>query len=467
MVAVGIAVAAVSALAIPARATYGAQVTADEPQYLLSAISLGEDFDLDIGDELAGDRWRAFHEAQLPDQTKPLADGRRVSPHDPLLPALLALPVLLGGWVGAKLALAAMGGLLAASLVWTAVRRFDVPVWLASAVVLGFGVTAPLTVYGAQVYPEVPAALAVTVALAAVTGALDRRGTLALGAAVVALPWLSVKYAPVAVALAAVGLWRLAALDRGRRALGVCGAWVAAAGAYAVFHRWVYGGWTPYAAGEHFVGGEFTVAGAHPDYGGRSRRLVGLLLDREFGLAAWAPAYLVAVPAIAAAVRVRPRGWEALLVPLAAGWLTATFVAFTMHGWWWPGRQVVVVMPCVVLGVAWWTARVPSARTWLAALTAAGMVMWAWLLVELWAHRLTLVVDFFRTRDLLYRAWSSVLPRYRRVSGATWVLQSCWLVALAVLAAFGWRSIPSSGGSDEDRGDRVRVGARAGGLRER
>ena len=39
--------------AIGARATYGAKTTADEPQYLLTALSIAEDFDLDISDEIA------------------------------------------------------------------------------------------------------------------------------------------------------------------------------------------------------------------------------------------------------------------------------------------------------------------------------------------------------------------------------------------------------------------------------
>jgi hypothetical protein len=54
VVLVGVVVAAWCAVVAPARATYGARVTADEPQYLLSAISLAEDRDLDIADERVG-----------------------------------------------------------------------------------------------------------------------------------------------------------------------------------------------------------------------------------------------------------------------------------------------------------------------------------------------------------------------------------------------------------------------------
>ena len=112
--------------------------------------------------------------------------------------------------------------------------------------------------------------------------------------------------------------------------------WPGGAGvAYLVAHRILYGGWTVYAAGDHFVGGELTVMGNDPDRIGRTRRLAGLLLDRGFGLAAWMPGYLLAVPALAVLLRRRPPGWALLVLPLAAGWATATWVALTMHGWWW------------------------------------------------------------------------------------------------------------------------------------
>src|SRR5688572_28591099 len=144
MVAVGLLVLAAAATGIPGRATYGAQVTADEPQYLLSALSLFEHQDLDITDELAAKRWRVFQEAQLPMQTKPLEDGRHVSPHDPLLPLLLAVPRGRGGWIGAKAALAVLAGLTACLTIWVAVRRVGVSTNAAAPLGAIFFVSAPL-----------------------------------------------------------------------------------------------------------------------------------------------------------------------------------------------------------------------------------------------------------------------------------------------------------------------------------
>jgi hypothetical protein len=250
MVLVGVLAFAAAAAGILVPATHTTRTTADEPQYLLTAISLAEDRDLDIADELADGRWRSFHALALPEQTEPLADGRRLSPHDPLLPLLLAGPVAAGGWVGAKLAMAAMAGLLAVLLVWTAVRRLGVPLGTATLATVLLACSPPLAVYGSQIYPELPAALAVLAAAAALTSARPRAGraTLVTGVAVAALPWLGVKYVPVAAAIAVVACWRLTRAGQARRALALAGSLALAGVAFLVLHRWWYGGWTPYAA---------------------------------------------------------------------------------------------------------------------------------------------------------------------------------------------------------------------------
>ena len=408
---------------IAVRSTIGAHVAVDEPQYLLSATSLWEDLDLDISDELREERWREYHEARLPTQTKVLDGGREVSPHDPLLPVVLAVPMGLGGWIAAKVTLALLAGLLAASLVWVAVRRFGLPVARAVTGVACFSLSAPLTVYATQVYPELPAALVTTLGIGAVTGPPSRRSALATAAAVVALPWLSVKYAPVAAVLACIALWRFPAHRRLVVAL------LAGAGAvFAAVHLAVYGGLTPYATGDHFVGGELTVSGTDPSWTGRSRRLVALLVDRDYGLVAWQPAYLLLLPAVAAAARARPA--RPLVPILAAGWLTATFAALTMHGFWWPGRQVVVVLPVAVLLVARWAPLVL-----LRAGVVVGAALWWWLLADGLRDRITWVVHW-RTHSWLRPL---LAPANEDVALAVWVALA------AALAIVGWLR-----GRDED-----------------
>ncbi|MGQ0742828.1 MAG: hypothetical protein ACT4OS_00515 [Acidimicrobiales bacterium] len=479
MTLVGLAVMAAAASGIGVRATYGAPVTADEPQYLLSAISLAEDGDLNIADERAEGRYRTFHPPDLPPQDAAQPDGSRLSPHNPLLPVLLALPVKLGGWVGAKLAMAAMAGVLAAALIWVSVRRLAVPPGVAACVVALFGLSAPLAVYGSQIYPELPAALAVTLALTAATGPLGRRGTLLAVAAVVALPWLSVKYSPVALVLAAVLVGRMA-LRRRVKGLASTALVVAALGlagvTYAWFHLATYGGITPYAAGSHFADDQAEVMGTAPDLLGRSRRLVGLLTDQSFGLAAWSPIHLLAVPALAAVgtqdaawFRLRRRAgpdpapsarrphpgdakpgeasWigAALVATVAAGWLTATFPALTMHGWWWPGRQVVVVLPGVILAVAAWAGRSwAGRRLWVVGTGLIGVATFGVVVVEGWLTRLTWVVDFTTTVAPWYRLWRNLLPDYTRPGTLDWALHGGWLAFMVWLGLTSARLSRSS-----------------------
>ena len=99
-------------------------------------------------------------------QTEPLADGRAVSPHDPLLPGA-ARRAGRRRRVGRarRRRWRCSPARWPPRWSWTAHRRFAVPLAAAVPVVRRVrGRRAPLAAYGAQVYPELPAALAVTVA---------------------------------------------------------------------------------------------------------------------------------------------------------------------------------------------------------------------------------------------------------------------------------------------------------------
>lgn len=423
------------------RSTNGARVAVDEPQYLLSATSLAEDLDLDISDELRDGRWRTYHEAPLPRQTRTLAGGREVSPHDPLLPVVLAVPMAIGGWVAAKVMLALLAGALAGALLWVAVVRLGVPLGRAVLAVACFALASPLAVYATQVYPEVPGALALTIAIGAALGRASPRTSWTLGLAVTALPWLSVKYAPAAAAVAAVGLWRWWRAGDRRVVAMVIGGLAASGIAFVVGHLLLYGGITPYGTGDQFTGGEFTVVGTAPNYLGRTRRLVGLLVDRNWGLAAWQPAWLLVVPAVAAAVRRRPPWWRAVVLPLATGWAMATWVALTMQGFWWSGRQTVVVLPAAVLLVAWW-----APRSWMIAGLVAGASTWWWLVVDGAADRITWVVHVTRAGAPAYRVLRPLLPDLRSPGTGDEVRFAFWIAFVVALLVAGWWSA----GRDED-----------------
>ncbi len=438
---------AAALLGLPARATEGAQTTADEPHYLLTALSLWEDQSFDYGDERAELRYWPFHSAILPIQAELRADGSRVAPHDPLLPVLLAVPMGLGGWVGAKVAMAMFAAALGAVLAWVLEHRARVRSRTAAVAAVLAGCSPPLAVYATQIYPELPGALAALAAFACITTPHPRWRTVS-GAVVglVALPWLSVKYAPVAVVLA-IGL-AVSLRGRGRRRL-MLGAGIALAVSglcFAPVHLALYGGLTPYAAGTHFGDGELSVMGSRPDYVARAARVTGLVVDRHFGLASWQPLYLLVLPAVVvwAARRAGP-GRALLPLTFGAGWVTATFLALTMHGLWWPGRQTVVVLPLGIVAIVAWIERsAPRIRRWAVVVAALGPWMFLWLIGGVLARRHTLIFDFENTLDPIGGLLRLALPDLRADTRTQDALHVAWGSAIAVFtlvsARIEWRA---------------------------
>lgn len=449
-----------SLLGIGVRATYGAQVSADEPQYLLTAISLGEDLDLDISDELAEERFRDFHEVNLSQQTIDLtSDGQRISPHDPLLPIILAGPVLLGGWEAAKATLSVIAALTAVATFVLAVRRFDVTPRIAAVVTATFFVAAPFTAYGTQVYPAMPAALATVLGVYGVTGPLATRTSAIAVTSVVALPWLSVKYVPIA---AVIGIAMLVRhwVGGDRRGFLLFGGVLGVAGVmYLAVHQRVWGGWTVYSAGDHFVTGEFEVVGTNPNYVARTNRLVGLLVDRFYGVAAWAPGFLLMPAGVLATYVHGPRKrWlpnaDAFVVlsTIAAGWAVATWVALTMHGWWWSGRQIVPILPLVVVGISILVQRLPKLRVPVVLSGALGVLNWFWLAFETSTGRLALIVDHEETSNPIFQMWAQFLPDHRVDAFGDQLMTAGWGVLFALSVGATWRALRTTTSVSADFG---------------
>ncbi|HEX5096385.1 MAG TPA: hypothetical protein VFX21_10235, partial [Acidimicrobiia bacterium] len=151
------------------------------------------------------------------------------------------------------------------------------------------------------------------------------------------------------------------------------------------------------------------------------------------------PAFLLAIPAVVLLLRDRPRHWLVLVAPLAVGWLNATFVALTMHGWWWPGRQTVVVLPCLVLAVTWFAASRPVVLRALALLGLFGATVFAWLVAQATFGGINTVVTFDHISYPLVRGWQLLLPDYRAHTPRDWVLHGAWLAAVAACVLATWR----------------------------
>ena len=78
-----------------------------------------------------------------------------------------------------------------------------------------------------------------------------------------------------------------------------------------------------------------------------------------------------------------------------------------MHGWWWPGRQLVVVLPLAVIVIAVAADRSVLLFRSFAIAAVIGLVTWLWTTIEAITRRHVLVVDFAQTSN----PWMRGRPR--------------------------------------------------------
>ncbi len=310
--------------------------TGDEIRYLIVAQSLWRDGDVDLRNNLERGDYREY----VPDLRRGLGiRGHRGNPlvplHRPGLPALVAPAYALAGRAGCVLLLA---GLL--SSLGLGVRR------LArratgdehAALVAWAAATGPPALYfAAFLYPEVPAALAVTLVLAGANPRSRVAGAIGIALAASCLPWLHVRLIPGTAALGFVALLRLRGLARW--------AFVATAGGMAVaylgYGKLVHGAWVPTRAYRGTLGNVPL-----------EQALGGLLLDPSFGLLAYAPVFLLSLAAAPALLR-RTDHWR-LVLPVLVMALGIPVVTF---GHWYggfspPARLLVSAVPVLALLVA-------------------------------------------------------------------------------------------------------------------
>jgi hypothetical protein len=194
------------------------ELTGDEPHYIVFGRSLAEGWGIDLTRAYEPENYRPFYGGELEPHAHHFAGkgSRLASWHGIGLPLLLApaLKVNLSVWTGRWVML----------LIWTLlgyhlfrlVLRVTGATYLAAAIaVVTVALAPPLIFYSAQVFPEIPAALLVVVALRALLS--DARSWVRLGGASVAatlLLWLNPRYATltlvllVITAVVAVGRYR-------------------------------------------------------------------------------------------------------------------------------------------------------------------------------------------------------------------------------------------------------------------
>ena len=290
----------------------------------------------------------------------------RGAPSDSLGARILVAPVLaLGGDRGASLTIVVLGASVG-TLLWQWLRAITGSTAAATFGWLAIATSAPFVLHGGAVSAEIPAALAVLVALASRPSMADTRATSVVrGLALGALPWLGAKYVPMAMVIGVLLALR-APKDRARLAAIAAPAVLLAVAWFA----WLFGTQSPSA----LYGSLRQMAPGHLVAG-----LPGLFFDQQYGVVTVAP--LLAMASFGWwRLRRRDATGRSLVgetaLPLLA--LAVTVGANTM---WWggsaaPGRQLVAALPLlgVPLAVLWRElADAPARRALLVVLLGVGI----------------------------------------------------------------------------------------------
>lgn len=463
------------------------QPDGDEPYNLLLAHSLAYDGDTDLANNYAAADWRHFMDHPIaPQPGDPVGrHGEVYSRHNALLPLVLALPYRLAGRTGAQAAMAVM----AAALAWSTLRLarryaagYPGESLLAYAAV---AFVPPLPFYSNQIWVEVPAGLLAILALDAThdlagglggfgsgrrggssgvrvpgsanqepaTDAATRAGGpanatadptaapplsfrtwAAVAAPVLLLPLLKIRFILIAAPLAAIAVWQTARQPRRRRAgLALGLALLALIGGILLYNQRQYA--NPLKI--HSLGEIDPQQHTLLDYLGGG---LGLFYDAAFGLFAYAPLWLLLLPALALLLKRRSALTAHLAVLTLPYLLVVTPRGEWYGGWSPPFRYAVFALPLLGLALAPLLAerRRPGARALIGGLGALTLALaLVWLVVPGWTYNFadgrTYALDHLSARlgaDVARFFPSAVRPR-----AATWI----WPPAsLALVAGIWW-----------------------------
>jgi hypothetical protein len=372
-------------IGLPAFGT--AQFGGDEPHYLLTAESIVSDRDIDLRDEYATLAYRDWYPYVLERRGR-LTGGQANEPQGAGFALVIAPAYAIGGPLAVQLLLAAIAALafvLAAQL-----ARRVVPEPWAAAAALACGLSPPALAAATTVSPELTAGglLAAAALLALKVRELPRiRWVASAAIALGALPWLGLQFS-VAGLVVGLAMFRwLRRRARGFAMLVEIEVLLFSGVMFVTINDQLFGGFTPAAAavpGDRL--GDLDAA----DYLERAPRLVGLWLDRTYGVLRWAPLIALAFYALWLLWRSR-RDHIARALPeraavevaatlcalvCAAQVLVATFVAPTMFGFFFPGRYLLAALPLAVALVAWGLRQAPRVGAVLVGLTLVTSVWW-------------------------------------------------------------------------------------------
>jgi hypothetical protein len=285
----------------------------DQPHYEIEAMSLAYDQDRDVANDYANPtRFQPIFGPVVPD-----THARRYRRGGPVvLISNVGLPLLLAPgvpllkefqivapykarwpWHLEMILLAA----LAAHVLYRILRRLKPEErLLRTGVWASIVFSAPVVVYASQIYPEVPAALLALIAVDAMVRTTTRNAVLAGAVAISLMPWLHVRYFPIALFLAVgLAIRGVSSLPAGQRPLSVASRWAAwALGPLLVsvvlmliaFEHWY---------GAPLLSAQYQGAGAQShSLSGAYRYLAGAFWSSERGWLPFVPVALVALAGV-------------------------------------------------------------------------------------------------------------------------------------------------------------------------
>jgi hypothetical protein len=405
------------------------QPDGDEPYNLLLAHSLAYDGDTDLANNYAAGDWRYFMDRPIaPQPGDPSGPhGEKYSRHNALLPLALAPAYRLAGKTGAQLSMA----LLTAALAWLTLRlgrhyAADRPgealiawAWVAFA--------PPLLLYSYQIWVEVPAALLTMAALdrileldAADSAHPRWRTWLAIAAPTLLLPLLKIRFILIAAPLVALAVWRAGRRPGQRRQAMALGALLLAlAGGILLYNQRMYSNPLKIHSWQEIDPYQHTLM----DYLGGG---LGLFYDCAFGLFAFAPIWLLLLPALVLLLARRAA------LPLHLAVLTLPYLlAVTPRGEWYGGwsppfRYPLIALPLLGIALAPLLAgrHRPGARALIAGLGAVSLALTViWVVVPGWTYNLadgrTYLLDHLSSR--LGADMARFFPSFARPRTANWI----------------------------------------------
>ena len=342
-------------LAVGLKTSHDVGLSGDEPHYLLITHSLVHDGDLRVQNNYFQEDYRDFYLGKIGPH---LAANTPYSIHGIGLPILLVPGYALAGLTGSLVTLALLGamlwrGIYLAAFLLTDNREASV---LAACV---FGLTSPALFLSVSAYPELPAAVIVTLVAVRLLRSEPEKRLFALGWAflVATLPFFHMKFIPLAGLLWGALAYRF---QRGRYTV-LSGAALGAL-AFVVFFFVTTGSFDPTAS----YGRQRIFLSGIPI------GLLGLFFDQEFGLLPVSPVYLIGLAGLVPLLRRRFFfGVVSLLV------LAVVVLPGAAHPLWSGGnspaaRFLFPVLPLVALAASnlWARERLEGVTPWLPPLLA-------------------------------------------------------------------------------------------------